>query len=146
MDRGSGAAVVEVHEVRADVGPLGQPQHVACVAIAMQAKRSYLAGSGECAAHAGERELDNALIRRDEIGRNEAVREEPVSRLLAETLDVQSGPLAERRSRADGVDPADEASQPFARRAVLELGGTAAAVPIHRKAVAAERVQRAIAR
>ena len=67
-------------------------------------------------------ERDDALPRVREIGRNEAVREQPVARLLAEGLDVERRPLDKRRDRADAMNAPEEAAHPFQRRGSSSSG------------------------
>src|SRR5438132_13861181 len=118
-----------------------QPQDVAGMAIAVKTQDTYVAGPLEALPNADERELDRTAISIVEIGRNECVREQPVSRLLAETDDVERGALIEARPRAHGVNAADEAPEPLARCAILELGSAAAAVRVNGEAKFDERAE-----
>ena len=67
------------------------------------------------------------------------MRKQPVARLFAEALDVERRPLAKARLRSYRVDAADEAPEPFACRAILELGSAAGTVRIDREAKSRER-------
>ncbi len=141
LRRGPRAAVVEVHEVGARVGP----QHVAAVAVAVQADPPHLPCALVAAARALQRERRRALPRLEEIGGDEAAREQPFTRLNAIAFDIECRTLPESLYRADCVDAADEAPDPFERYCVLELGCPAAATRKDGEAETLERVQRGAA-
>src|SRR5271170_4910091 len=113
--------------------------------VAMQAQCLHRAGALEALSYAVERHGGDARIRRGEIGWNEAVREQPVARFLAEALQVECGPVGEARARPHGVNAADEAPQPLADRSILELRGAAATVRVDGKTKAGEGDERAAA-
>ncbi len=149
VNRGSPPAVVEIDEMGAGRGSvpesLREPQNVADVAVSVQAQRAHRAGPLEAAAHTRECELDHRSIRVDQVRRNEIVREKPVARLLAEAGNIEGGPLDKRRSRADGVNASDEATEPLSGRPILELGCTAAAIRIDSEAITPECEERPVA-
>ncbi len=112
------------------------------MAVAVQPDRAHVAGAIVCASHAVEREVDDGLPRREEVRGDEAVLEQPVARLDAEGRDVELGPLGKRLHGADRVDAADEASEPFERVGIVEVGRAATPARVHRKAETAGLVQR----
>ncbi len=103
--------------MRAGVGP----QHVAGVAVAVQAQISYIARTLVTAADAVERLLRHAAVDIHQIERNEILREQIIARLLPEVCDIERWALIERLQRADGVNPTDEAPDPLERFAVFEI-------------------------
>src|SRR5206468_2944040 len=134
LDRRSHAAVVEIDEMRSGKRSLRNPQYVAGMTIAVQTQRTHVACSREATAHAVKRHGNDAAIGFVEVRRDETVRKQPVARLFAEALDVERRPLAKARLRSYRVDAADEAPEPLACRAILELGGAADTVRIDREA------------
>ncbi len=70
LHRRTHAAVVEIDEVRPVVGP----QHIAAMAIAVQADQIDIAGALVAVAHADQRLVDHAAISRFEVGRYPVVR------------------------------------------------------------------------
>src|SRR5437879_2650562 len=139
LDRRSHAAVVEIDEMRSGKRSLRNPQYVAGMTIAVQTQRTHVACSREATAHAVKRHGNDAAISFVEVRRDETVRKQPVARLFAEALDVERRPLAKARLRSYRVDAADEAPEPLACRAILELGGAAATVRIDREAKSRKR-------
>lgn len=139
LDRGRHPAVVEVDEVRAGIGP----QHVARMTVAVRAQQADLARPLERGLDAFERERHGGLIRGPHIVRNEIVREQVVARLVAERTDIEHGTRGIRLRRADRMDPADEAAEPFERVAAVEVRRASAAPLEDREAETVERVQRA---
>src|SRR5438552_629701 len=137
--RRSHAAVVEIDEMRSGKRSLRNPQYVAGMTIAVQTQRTHVACSREATAHAVKRHGNHAAISFVEVRRDETVRKQPVARLFAEALDVERRPLAKARLRGYRVDAADEAPEPLACRAILELGGAAATVRIDREAKSRKR-------
>src|SRR4051794_13221748 len=97
------------------------PEHVAGVAVAVQAQRRDAARLVVAALDAFQRLLHGGLPRVREVFGHEAVVEQPFRRLVAEALLVKGGTLAKRREASDGVDAADEAAHPFERFAALQL-------------------------
>ncbi len=141
------ARVVQVHEMRAAARQVGgRPEHVARMAVAMQAQ--HRAGRGA----AGARHLffdqrdgiaagggpGRLLVQRDRFGLQQGV-----ARFDGEAAHVQRRPLHERPRRAHGVDAREEAADPFQRVEILQVGRAAAAPGAHGKREARVRVQRA---
>src|SRR5262249_18516536 len=119
--------VVEVDEMRTGESAVGNPQDVAGVAVAVQAKHRDIARAREACPHAGQRLSHDASVCVQKIRGYEAVREQPVAWLLAEACDVQPGGGGEAGGAAQGVDAADVATEPLAGVALVEIRRAAAA-------------------
>src|SRR5262245_40159512 len=112
------------------------------MAVAVEPDRAHVAGTVVAAAHAVEREVDDALPRGQEITRDEIVLEQPVARLAAEAGGIERRPTRERPCRPDRVDATDETADPLQRVGIVELRHAPAAPRIDREAEAAGLVQR----
>ena len=66
------------------MGAVVGPQHIARVAIAMQAQRGHVTGASVRMADGIERLGGDGLPRGTKIGRNEIMRKEPIARRVAE--------------------------------------------------------------
>ena len=135
----AGGAVVEVDEVRAGIGP----QHVAGMTVAVQPDRREAVGPRERGAHAVQCLVADRGPGRAQVGRHEVAGQQPVARLAAEALDVEHGPMHERRVRAGAVDAADEPADPLQHARLVELGRPSAASRVDREAEARVMEQRA---
>src|ERR1700681_3050139 len=98
------------------------------MAVAMQAQGLQVARSLEASPHSGDRHVNGAAVRGVEVGRNKAVREQPVAWLFAEARDIERRSVGEARPRADRVNAPDEPPKPLACRPIFELRGATAAV------------------
>ena len=141
LHRGTAAAIVEIDEMRTLHRPAGAPQHIAGMAVAVQANSADCARALVAMPHAFDRLRGDALPGGDQVGRDETVRQQPLARLVAEARDVERRPHAKRRGPAHDVDAPDETADPFERRTILELGSAAAALRIDRIAEARETMQ-----
>src|ERR1700758_1732972 len=120
---------------------LGDPQNVAGVAVAVQTQAADLACPREAGTHAGERLVDDAAIGLDEIDGNEAVRQQPLARLLAEARDGERRTRGERRRASDRMNAPEIAAEPLAHLSHVQLGSTSAAQRVDRETVAGETGQ-----
>src|SRR5438105_5975538 len=116
--------------MRAGIGP----EDVADVAVAVQPDGARLARARVALLHPLQRLRCDCGPRVAQVGRNEAAREEEGARLVPETLRRQSLARDERPRRADRMDAADEATDPFEYSRVFQLRGAAAAARIDRDA------------
>ena len=112
------AAVVEIDEVRAVVGP----QHVAGVAVAVQAQRAHVAGAGVAVRYLIERVIDHAVPRRRKVGRQPVAGTQEVARLRAEAVEVERGPVREGGLPPDRVDAPEKAPHALQRAGAVEFG------------------------
>ena len=114
--------------------------------IAVQTQGGHVSGTFIAAAHAVQRLRDRAGPRRQKIRRHEVVRQKKVARFVAKAGDVERGASPERLDAAHGMDSADEATDPFQGRTIVELRSPAAALGVDRKAKAREGGERASVR
>src|SRR5215471_15788849 len=114
------------------------------MAIAVQAQRAQVADGGKTTPRTVDRLLDNGPPGVAEIGWNEIVPEQKVSRPDAKRFDVDRASMPKRLDRPNCVNAAEKASHPLQRPRVAELGCAAAAMRVQRKAESAEGVQRAL--
>nr|GEU28358.1 ornithine carbamoyltransferase, chloroplastic [Tanacetum cinerariifolium] len=138
LDGRAHAAVVEVDEMGAGVGP----QDIAAMAIAVQAQLGQVPGPVVAPAHAVERLLRNGGVRLGQVGRNEAIGLQERARFGAKGGDVERRTVLIRPDGAHGVDAADEAPGPFQHFRGVELRCAAAMALEHGKTEAVEMVQR----
>ena len=138
LHRRPAAAVVEVHEVGAAVGP----QDVAGVAVAVQPQGRHRTGALVRPPHAAERHVHHARVGVLQIRGNPARGQQIVARLLAEACDVQRRPVRERPHRAHDVDAADEPTDPLEHLRVVEFRHPPPAAGIDREPEALVLVQR----
>src|SRR3954462_4586761 len=95
------------------------PEDVADVAVAVQADRLVL--DAEAALDAGEGLLRHRLPRIEEIGGNEVAGEQNCTSVVTERFRRERFAMLELLRRANRVDAADEAPDPFERLRVIEL-------------------------
>ena len=131
------AAIVEIDEVGAVVGV----QHVAGMAIAVQADDGDVAGAPVARAHAVERLIGNAGPHRAQFRREEGALQEPVARNLAEAVDIERRPMRECAAPTDRVNAAEKAPHPFQYLGVVEFGCASAAARTQAESIAGEFVQ-----
>src|SRR5512143_2126784 len=138
LHRRSHAAVVEVDEMGPGVGP----QHVAGMAVAVQADGAHPAGALIAMHDALKCVLDHAVPRGGEIGRQPASAAQKIARGIAEALEIECRPVRKARLHAHGVDAADKPSHPLQGVGAVELGHAAALFGIHGEAEAGVAVER----
>ncbi|MDB5794380.1 MAG: hypothetical protein JWR25_759 [Noviherbaspirillum sp.] len=122
------------------------PQHVARMAIAVQAQSAHRPCPLIATAHAVERLCDDTVIGIGEFPRHARMRAKIGTRLFAKRHDVQRRPCGEWPARADRMNAADEAAHPFEGRRVLELGRASAMPGKHGEAETVEAVQGRVSR
>ena len=109
--------------MRAGLGP----QHVASVAVTVQAQPARVADRVEAGVDLGQCRFNRLLPGRPCVGRDDVGGQDPVARTAAVAGGVQRQPVGERPLHADCMHAADEAAQPLHRGLVLQLGRAAGA-------------------
>ena len=127
LHRRAAAAVVEVDEMGAGVGP----QNVADMAVAVQADQRLVAGAVIAMGDALQGLVHHAGPGWQQFRRNEIIVQKPGPRGGAEGGRRQGRPLAELCQGADGVDATDEPADPFAHGGVVQFRRAAAAAGKH---------------
>ena len=107
------------------------------MAVAMQSQHVYSAGAIEAAAYAIQRLCGHAAIGCIQIRRYETVRQQIVTRFLAEAGNVQLRAMDKLRIYSDGMYASDETAQPLQRIWIVQLGRAAAAARKYRETKAA---------
>src|SRR5205085_8803712 len=108
----------EVDDVRAFVSP----QHIAWMAVAVQAQRPNRGGFCEALLHQRQRGIACALPRGQLRRRNQLVLEQQIARSDAEAGWIKLPPVREQAHGANLVHATDEAAEPSQRVGVVEFG------------------------